>query len=146
VLINNDTTLFRNPQVDLQAQDRAHRIGQKKPVTIYRFVTQDAIEEKIIERAEMKLRLDALVIQQGRLVEQNKALSKDEMLTIIKFGADEIFKSKESTISDEDIDAIIAKGQAKTKELDEKLSKNSENLLELVLKFVAVIPSLFPPT
>ncbi len=55
-----------NPQVDLQAQDRAHRIGQKKQVHIYRLVTQDTIEEKILERAELKLRLDAVVIQQGR--------------------------------------------------------------------------------
>lgn len=62
----------RNPQVDLQAQDRAHRIGQKKPVKVYRFVTEGAIEEKIVERAEAKLHLDALVIQQGRLVEQSK--------------------------------------------------------------------------
>mgnify|MGYP003332151632 CR=1 FL=1 len=55
-----------NPQVDLQAQDRAHRIGQKKQVHIYRLVTQDTIEEKILERAELKLRLDAVIIQQGR--------------------------------------------------------------------------------
>jgi SNF2 family DNA or RNA helicase len=37
-----------NPQMDLQAQDRAHRIGQKKQVIVYRMVTQDTIEEKII--------------------------------------------------------------------------------------------------
>lgn len=36
-----------NPQVDLQAEDRAHRIGQKKQVYVYRFVTEDAIEEKV---------------------------------------------------------------------------------------------------
>ena len=43
--------------MDLQAQDRAHRIGQKKQVCVYRFVTEDTVEEKIIERAEIKLRL-----------------------------------------------------------------------------------------
>jgi SWI/SNF-related matrix-associated actin-dependent regulator of chromatin subfamily A member 5 len=42
-----------NPQVDLQAQDRAHRIGQTKPVTVFRFVTDGSIEEKVIERAEV---------------------------------------------------------------------------------------------
>ena len=63
-----------NPQVDLQAQDRAHRIGQTKPVNIFRLVTEDSVEEKIIERAEMKLRLDAVVIQQGRLADQKKAI------------------------------------------------------------------------
>lgn len=92
----------RNPQVDLQAQDRAHRIGQKKEVQVFRFCTevcnfklhlvipfyincvsvshhirvmvQYTIEEKVIERAYKKLALDALVIQQGRLAEQK---SKD---------------------------------------------------------------------
>lgn len=57
-----------NPQVDLQAMDRAHRIGQKKQVYVYRFVTDSTVEERIIERAEMKLKLDNLVIQQGIIV------------------------------------------------------------------------------
>ncbi|OMO98416.1 SNF2-related protein [Corchorus olitorius] len=62
-----------NPQVDLQAQDRAHRIGQKKEVQVFRFCTEYTIEEKVIERAYKKLALDALVIQQGRLAEQKTA-------------------------------------------------------------------------
>lgn len=62
--------LFRNPQADLQAMDRAHRIGQKKEVQVFRFCTENTIEEKVIERAYKKLALDALVIQQGRLAEQ----------------------------------------------------------------------------
>eukprot|EP00004_Rigifila_ramosa_P019855 TRINITY_DN5102_c0_g1_i3.p1 TRINITY_DN5102_c0_g1~~TRINITY_DN5102_c0_g1_i3.p1 ORF type:complete len:635 (-),score=159.93 TRINITY_DN5102_c0_g1_i3:1392-3296(-) len=43
-----------NPQVDLQAQDRAHRIGQTKPVTVFRFATEGTVEEKIIEKAKKK--------------------------------------------------------------------------------------------
>lgn len=39
-----------NPQVDLQAMDRAHRIGQKKNVNVYRLITENTIEEKIVER------------------------------------------------------------------------------------------------
>ncbi|VEL29094.1 unnamed protein product, partial [Protopolystoma xenopodis] len=53
-----------NPQVDLQAMDRAHRIGQTKAVRVFRMITDHTIEERIIMRAEMKLRLDNLVIQQ----------------------------------------------------------------------------------
>lgn len=53
-----------NPQMDLQAMDRAHRIGQKKPVKVFRFITESTVEERIIERATRKLKLDALVIQQ----------------------------------------------------------------------------------
>lgn len=44
-----------NPQADLQAQDRAHRIGQTKPVSIYRFCCESTLEEKILERAERKV-------------------------------------------------------------------------------------------
>lgn len=48
-------------------QDRAHRIGQKKQVRVFRMITENTVEEKIVERAEIKLRLDKLVIQQGKL-------------------------------------------------------------------------------
>ena len=51
-----------NPQADLQAMDRAHRIGQTKPVMVYRFMCEGTVEEKIIERAQKKLYLDAAVI------------------------------------------------------------------------------------
>ena len=46
-------------------QDRAHRIGQQKQVHVFRFITESTVEERIVERAEMKLRLDNVVIQQG---------------------------------------------------------------------------------
>jgi len=51
--------------MDLQAQDRVHRIGQTKPVLIYRLVTANSIESKILERAGAKRRLEKLVIQRG---------------------------------------------------------------------------------
>ena len=47
-------------------QDRAHRIGQQKQVRVFRFITENTVEERIVERAEMKLRLDSIVIQQGK--------------------------------------------------------------------------------
>lgn len=52
-----------NPQNDLQAEARAHRIGQTKTVQIYRLVTKDTIEERILERAKTKMVLDTLVVQ-----------------------------------------------------------------------------------
>lgn len=98
-------------------------------MNVYRFVTEGTIEEKIVERAEMKLQLDALVIQQGRLVEQNKAMSKDELLGMIKFGADQIFSGSGGTLTDEDIDAILARGQQKTDEINAKLKTNVQKRL-----------------
>jgi SWI/SNF-related matrix-associated actin-dependent regulator of chromatin subfamily A member 5 len=59
-----------NPQADLQAMDRAHRIGQTKQVYVFRFVTEDSVEERMLERAAQKLRLDQLVIQQGQQQQQ----------------------------------------------------------------------------
>ena len=58
--------MHRNPQADLQAMDRAHRIGQTKQVFVFRFITEGSVEERMLERAAQKLRLDQLVIQQGR--------------------------------------------------------------------------------
>ncbi|KAL7220638.1 hypothetical protein ACSBR2_013506 [Camellia fascicularis] len=118
-----------NPQVDLQAQDRAHRIGQTKEVQVFRFCTEYTIEEKVIERAYKKLALDALVIQQGRLAEQ-KTVNKDDLLQMVRFGAEMVFSSKDSTITDEDIDRIIAKGEEATAELDAKMKKFTEDAIK----------------
>lgn len=110
-----------NPQADLQAMDRAHRIGQKKQVYVYRFVTDQSIEERILERAAQKLRLDQLVIQQGRTSAQPKgAQNKDDLVDMIQHGAERIINSKESMEVKDDIDAIIAQGEARTAELQAK--------------------------
>ena len=114
----------------MQAQDRCHRLGQKKPVNIYRLVSENTVEEKIVERAQQKLKLDAMVVQQGRLKEKDK-LSKDEIMAAVRFGADTVFRSEESTITDEDIEVILERGKAKTKELAEKIKKADKgNLLD----------------
>jgi len=81
-----------NPQVDLQAMDRAHRIGQKKQVYVYRLITEDTVESLVVARADMKLRLDNVVIQQGRLTDAQKALGKEEMLGMIRHGVEKIFR------------------------------------------------------
>ena len=50
--------LFRNSHQDLQAQDRAHRIGQKNEVKILRLISQKSIKENILARAQYKLDID----------------------------------------------------------------------------------------
>ncbi|KAL8775854.1 MAG: hypothetical protein Q9194_003565 [Teloschistes cf. exilis] len=121
-----------NPQADLQAMDRAHRIGQTKQVVVFRFVTEQAIEEKVLERAAQKLRLDQLVIQQGRAQQAAKAAaSKDELLTMIQHGAEKVFESKgptgalasKSDLSDDDIDAILRHGEERTAQLNARYEK-----------------------
>ena len=56
-----------------------------------------------MERAQQKLKLDAMVVQQGRLKDQDNKLSREELLDAIRFGADKIFKSKDSSITDDDV-------------------------------------------
>ena len=121
-----------NPQADLQAMDRAHRIGQTKQVVVFRFVTEQAIEEKVLERAAQKLRLDQLVIQQGRAQQAAKtAASKDELLNMIQHGAEKVFESKGATgllgdksdLTDDDIDAILKHGEERTAELNARYEK-----------------------
>jgi ATP-dependent DNA helicase len=54
-----------NPQQDLQAMDRAHRIGQTRNVIVYRFATRNTVEQQLLESAEGKRRLEKLVIRKG---------------------------------------------------------------------------------
>ncbi|KAI5450775.1 chromatin remodeling complex Adenosinetriphosphatase [Naganishia albida] len=110
-----------NPQADLQAMDRAHRIGQTKQVYVFRFITQDAIEERIIERATQKLKLDQLVIQEGRAQQAAKAAqNKEDLLDMIQHGAEKIINNRESMTIDDDIDEIIRQGEEKTSALNSK--------------------------
>lgn len=119
-----------NPQADLQAMDRAHRIGQKKQVKVFRFVTENAIEEKVLERAAQKLRLDQLVIQQGRSryseEKKDSANNKDDLLNMIQHGAQKVLDQDENNMTtdvDIDIDLILSRGEEKTKQLNEKFEK-----------------------
>ncbi|XP_074489108.1 chromodomain-helicase-DNA-binding protein 2 isoform X1 [Sebastes fasciatus] len=131
-----------NPQNDLQAQARAHRIGQKKQVNIYRLVTKGTVEEDIIERAKKKMVLDHLVIQRmdttGRTVLDNNSsgntsnsnpFNKEELTAILKFGAQELFKEaegEESEPQEMDIEEILR--LAETRESDQGSSATDELL------------------
>ncbi|OCH89738.1 SNF2 family DNA-dependent ATPase [Obba rivulosa] len=108
-----------NPQADLQAMDRAHRIGQTKQVYVFRFITEGSVEERMLERAAQKLRLDQLVIQQGR-TQGTKAANKEELLEMIAHGAEQIVNSNEDLMVNDDIDEIIQRGEARTQELNSK--------------------------
>ncbi|KAJ1732022.1 putative ATPase [Coemansia biformis] len=67
-----------NPQQDLQAQDRVHRIGQKKPVLIYRLVIAGSCEEPMLRRAKAKRKLEKLVIHERRFKGVHSA-NKDQV-------------------------------------------------------------------
>ena len=77
----------------------------------------------------MKLRLDHVVIQQGRLVDSANKMDKEQMLNMIRHGANYVFSSKESDISDKDIDDVLAEGEKRTAEMKQSLEKLGESQL-----------------
>ncbi|KAJ1272313.1 hypothetical protein BS78_06G192700 [Paspalum vaginatum] len=86
-LIGADTVIIHdmdfNPQMDRQAEDRCHRIGQQKPVTIYRLVTKDSVDENIYEIARRKLVLDAAILQSGAELDNNTDVPEQTMGEIL---------------------------------------------------------------
>jgi SWI/SNF-related matrix-associated actin-dependent regulator of chromatin subfamily A member 5 len=121
-----------NPQVDLQAMDRVHRIGQTRPVLIYRFICENTIEEKIIERQAMRLKLDSLVIQQGRVLKGGETFTKDQMKDMIQYGADAIFRAGDD-FKDEDIDIILERGEKATSMFYEEADKQAKGKANLLI-------------
>ncbi|KAK8943780.1 Chromatin structure-remodeling complex protein SYD [Platanthera guangdongensis] len=80
-----------NPQMDQQAEDRAHRIGQKKEVRVFVLVSVGSIEEVILERAKQKMGIDAKVIQAGLFNTTSTAQDRREMLEeIMRRGTDSL--------------------------------------------------------
>jgi len=57
--------MIQNPQMVLRVQDRAHHIGQTKPVLIFWLVSRRTVESKIMQRASEKRQLEGLVIAKG---------------------------------------------------------------------------------
>lgn len=111
-----------NPQNDLQAQARCHRIGQTKEVKVYRLLTKNTKEKEIFERASMKLGLDRAVLSSNnefvqsssKSSTQNKpALEKEELELLLRHGAYSAFKiddtEEQKMLMDEDIDTIMAR-------------------------------------
>ncbi len=74
--------------MDLQAQDRAHRIGQRKDVRVFRIISQSPVEEKILSRATEKLHMNELVVEAGKFDrsgggEDSSSLERLKMMEIL---------------------------------------------------------------
>jgi len=85
-----------NPMMDLQAQDRAHRIGQKSEVRVFRLITNSPVEEKILARATEKLNMNQLAIEAGKfdMTESNSGADtvkeRESMMEVLLADADEL--------------------------------------------------------
>ncbi|XP_063520044.1 chromodomain-helicase-DNA-binding protein 1-like isoform X6 [Pongo pygmaeus] len=109
-----DTVIFVdsdfNPQNDLQAAARAHRIGQNKSVKVIRLIGRDTVEEIVYRKAASKLQLTNMIIEGGHftLGAQKPAADADFQLSeILKFGLDKLLASEGSTMDEIDLESIL---------------------------------------
>ena len=111
-----------NPQADLQAMARAHRIGQVKPVSVYRLVSKETVEEEILERARNKLMLEYLTIQQGVTDKDTQARrnamvgepgSSTEISRILKKRGQKMFEQTDNQkkLEELDLDSVLEKAE-----------------------------------
>lgn len=98
-----------NPHQDLQAQDRAHRIGQKNEVRILRLISSNSVEEKILERAKFKLDMDGKVIQAGRFDNKSSETDRDAMLRVMLETAEAAESLEQEEMDDEELNMILAR-------------------------------------
>ncbi|RCV09383.1 hypothetical protein SETIT_2G023300v2 [Setaria italica] len=95
-----------NPQMDLQAMDRCHRIGQTRPVHVYRLATSHSVEGRIIKRAFGKLKLEHVVIGKGQFEQDRSkpnALDEAELLALLRDEQADEDKLIQTDITDEDL-------------------------------------------
>ncbi|XP_039315776.2 chromodomain-helicase-DNA-binding protein 1-like isoform X3 [Saimiri boliviensis] len=109
-----DTVIFVdsdfNPQNDLQAAARAHRIGQNKSVKVIRLIGRDTVEEIVYRKAASKLQLTNTIIEGGHftLGAQKPSADADLQLSeILKFGLDKLLASEGSTVDEIDLESIL---------------------------------------
>ena len=107
-----------NPQNDIQAQARCHRIGQQDNVKVYRLITEGSYEEKMFEVASQKIGLDKAVLAgagdwQGQ--QTNQDLSAEQLSTMLKNGVYALYGDQDAEEFEEtDIDKILAKAETRT--------------------------------
>jgi len=102
-----------NPQPDLQAMARVHRIGQTKTVHVYRLLSAGTVEERIVERAEKKLYLDQMVNRGTSNRDMEDAgLSTSELLASLKFGSNAVFSSSNDLPTDSDIEKVTNRNRS----------------------------------
>ncbi|KAG6526841.1 protein CHROMATIN REMODELING 4-like isoform X3 [Zingiber officinale] len=93
-----------NPHADIQAMNRAHRIGQSNRLLVYRLVVRGSVEERILQLAKRKLMLDQLFV--------NKSGSQKEVEDILRWGTEELFNNSDCVNGPDATDATISKPDA----------------------------------
>ncbi|KAL3471552.1 hypothetical protein BJX99DRAFT_21929 [Aspergillus californicus] len=116
-LTGADTVIFVehdwNPQKDIQAMDRAHRIGQKKVVNVYRLITRGTLEEKILNLQRFKIDVASTVVNQ-----QNAGLNTmdtDQLLDLFNLGETADHAEKPTETGGNEVDMVDIDGEVREK-------------------------------
>ncbi|XP_068460610.1 probable global transcription activator SNF2L2 isoform X2 [Clinocottus analis] len=99
-----------NPHQDLQAQDRAHRIGQQNEVRVLRLCTVNSVEEKILAAAKYKLNVDQKVIQAGMFDQKSSSHERQAFLQAI-LETEEQNEEEDEIPDDETLNQMIARNE-----------------------------------
>ncbi len=114
-------SIIFSPTFETRHLENQHsNTNTRTQVHVYRFVTENTVEERILLRAEKKLYLDKMVNRDStQQAMQYEKLDMKEMLKLLRFGANAVFSSaKSSTFSDKDLNQLIRRDKNKFK--DEK--------------------------
>lgn len=109
-----------NPFIDLQAIDRAHRIGQKRDVHVWKLITEWTVEERMAFRRMQKLKLDRLLIQANTVTEledvdetetQNEKFSVEEIKRLIRHGraAIRLVSGEDEELVNQKLEVLLAR-------------------------------------
>ncbi|KKA16881.1 hypothetical protein T310_9495 [Rasamsonia emersonii CBS 393.64] len=141
-----------NPQADLQAMARAHRIGQTKPVSVYRLVSKDTIEEEVLERARNKLLLEFITIQRGVTDKEASELQSkmaravgeptgtEDISRILKRRGQKMFEQtgNQKKLEQLDIDSVLANAELHQTEQAESLQADGGEEFLKAFEFVDI--------
>ncbi|EKC99283.1 chromatin structure remodeling complex protein STH1 [Trichosporon asahii var. asahii CBS 8904] len=100
-----------NPHADLQAQDRAHRIGQKKEVRVLRLISSGTVEELVLQRAQAKLEIDGKVIQAGKFDEVTNTADYEALLAKAFEQAADEEEEETNELDDDELNELLARGE-----------------------------------
>merc|ERR1719328_874755 len=101
-----------NPHQDLQAQDRAHRIGQRNEVRVLRLMTVNSVEERILAAARYKLNMDEKVIQAGMFNQRSTGSERQELLqSILREEKDDDEDEENEVPDDETVNQMISRSE-----------------------------------
>ena len=118
-----------NPHMDLQAMDRAHRIGQTKTVMVYRLATAATVEEKVLHAAKQKLKLEQLVVSKGKFkdigakTDVDDKIAETELLDLIAYDPSKAALGKSAdnkVITQKEMLAVLDRSDANLKSLKGK--------------------------